>query len=796
MNTPKILIPQALEAIADERNFFIYQIIDEGPDKKAGKRPARFAAPFKGCNTDEAAVHTLREVVERIEVYNNSPAKIAAHNKNRKDYAEDKGTAYKPILRYAAGYVPREDSAGVVIDLDDVLDPATGDVIDFDVMGWLDGFLGYQEVSTSGNGLRVVMPREFGDELLSDRREANGCAFQAKQEQAKGFALTLSGKGRWVRDDGFVRGVVDRRDAGLKERRIEGKINTDDLTDIALDFLEYSLDDLESMLAAYPNEGIERGEWVGLCKAIREAFEPRGIGEEAFDIFDAWTATSKDHGYDSAHNRDRWDEPLDTAVKKRTTLATILKVARENGWHSAAEAETFDADKPSEPSDPYAFLKTLDTEKVGAGGKVTRAVHNYMNAVRIIRNMPELAGLIGENMLNGGLLRLREWDGAPLRYAVEWTDRDMHRVLQIVQGFKKDNKPLFGHFSIVALKQAMEGGGEHVQPIARALEHLPKWDGRPRIDDWLMRHFGVEDTVLNSTYSRKFLIALIARGHAGLVGEVKVDTTLVLVGMQGAQKSEFFNVLAGSSAFFTDHVGEISKKEARENIGARWIVELSEGEIVTKADRRALKGFLTAKSDKFRGAYRRNVETTPRSCVFVMPTNEAGVLNDPTGSRRFWPVQVTKSVNLDQFRAERDMLLAEALAAYRAGEAWWLSPELEALRENKAEEYQIEDPIENDLAHVLQDIPTGQIISQTEILKALLVPTSANGALAHRVRDALTKFGWERAKSGPKRGYRRRDWDSEPPMSEKALAAIKEGNVVELRAPSEFEDLGAEDKIE
>ena len=141
-------------------------------------------------------------------------------------------------------------------------------------------------------------------------------------------------------------------------------------------------------------------------------------------------------------------------------------------------------------------------------------------------------------------------------------------------------------------------------------------------------------------------------------------------------------------------------------------------------------------------------------------------------------------------------MLAEALAAYRAGEAWWLSPELEALRENNAEEYQIEDPIENDLAHVLQDIPTGQIISQTEILKALLVPTSANGALAHRVRDALTKFGWERAKSGPKRGYRRRDWDSEPPMSEKALAAIKEGNVVELRAPSEFEDLGAEDKIE
>ena len=795
MNTPKILIPQALEAIADEPNFFIYQIIDEGPDKKVGKRPARFAAPFKGCNTDEAAVHTLREVAERVAAYNASPDKIAKHNANRKEYADAKGGRYMPILRYAVGYVPREDSAGVVIDLDDVIGEG-GEVTDFDVMGWLDGFEGYQEVSTSGTGLRVVMPREFGDELLSDRREANGCAFQAKQEQAKGFALTLTGSGSWVRDDTFVQGICARRDEGLKSRRVEKNVNPEDLTDIALDFLEYTLDDLESMLAAYPNEGIERGEWVGLCKAVREAFEPRGLGEEAFDIFDAWTAQSKDHGYDPTHNRDRWDEPLDGSAKTRTTLATVLKGARGNGWKSAAEAATFSEEVESEPDDPYAFLKKLDTEKVGAGGKITRAVHNYMNAVRIVRHMPDLAGLIGHNVLNGGLLRLRDWSGEPLRYAVEWTDRDMHKVLQIVQGFKKDKRSMFGHFSIEALKNAMEGGSEPVQPIKRAIESLPKWDGRPRIDDWLMRYFGVTDTPLHSAYGRKFLIGLIARGHAEIGREIKLDTVLVLVGMQGLQKSEFFNVLAGSSAFFTDHIGEISKKEARENIAGRWIIELSEGEIVTKADRRALKGFLTAKSDKFRAAYARNVQTVPRACVFVMPTNEEGILNDPTGSRRFWPVKVTQGANLDKLRAERDLMLAEALVAYRAGEAWWLTEDEDATRETNAEAYQIEDPIEDDLAHILQDIPLGQIVSQSELLKTLEVPTSANSLMAHRVRDALGKFGWERHRVGTKRGYRRCDGDSEPPMSEKAIAAMKEGNTIVLRPKSEFEDLGAEDKIE
>jgi len=797
MNNPKIRIPQALEAIADEANFFMYQIIDEGPDKKVGKRPANFAAPFKGCNTDEAATHTLREVVERVEAYNAAPDKIAKHNANRKEYAEAKGSRYTPILRYAVGYVPREGSAGVIIDLDDVVSPDDNtSIIDFDVMGWLDGFKGYCEVSTSGTGLRVVMPREFGDELLSDRREANGCAFQAKAEQAKGFALTLTGSGDWARDDDFVRGVCERRDAGLRERRIEKNVNPEDLGDIALDFLEYTLDDLESMLAAYPNEGIERGEWIGLCKAVREAFEPRGLGEEAFDIFDAWTATGKEHSYDPVHNRDKWDEPLDTSAKTRTTLASVLKVARENKWRSASEADTFEETAPSEPDNPYAFLKVLDTEKVGAKGNVTRAVHNYMNAVRIVRHMPDLKGLIGRNMLNGGLLRLRDWSGEPLRYAVEWTDPDMHRVLQIVQGFKKDKQSLFGHFSIEALKNAMEGGSEPVQPIKRAIESLPKWDGRPRIDDWLMRYFGVSDTPLHAAYGRKFMIGLIARGHAEIGFEVKLDTVLVLVGMQGLQKSEFFNVLAGSSAFFTDHIGEISKKEARENIAGRWIVELSEGEIVTKADRRALKGFLTAKSDKFRAAYARNVQTVPRACAFVMPTNEEGILNDPTGSRRFWPVKVTRGADLGVLRAERDLMLSEALVAYRAGEAWWLTEDEDATRETNAEEYQIEDPIEDDLAHILQHIPLGQIVSQSDLIKALELPSAANGAIAHRVRDVLGKFGWERHRVGAKRGYRRGDGDSKPAMSEKALSAMKEGTVIEIRPKSEFEDLGAEDKIE
>jgi predicted P-loop ATPase len=62
--------------------------------------------------------------------------------------------------------------------------------------------------------------------------------------------------------------------------------------------------------------------------------------------------------------------------------------------------------------------------------------------------------------------------------------------------------------------------------------------------------------------------------------------------------------------------------------------------------------------------------------VFLATTNEQHYLRDTSGNRRFWPV-VVKQADLEGLAANRDQLLAEAVAAYRAGEAWHLTdPEL------------------------------------------------------------------------------------------------------------------------
>src|SRR5208283_4621803 len=90
----------------------------------------------------------------------------------------------------------------------------------------------------------------------------------------------------------------------------------------------------------------------------------------------------------------------------------------------------------------------------------------------------------------------------------------------------------------------------------------------------------------------------------------------------------------------------------------------------------ATKSFLTARVDHVRLPYARRAQALPRQCVFSGTSNDQNPFSDPTGSRRFWPVRTGK-IDVVGIAAVRDLLWAEALVFFEAGEKWWLeSPEL------------------------------------------------------------------------------------------------------------------------
>ena len=195
-------------------------------------------------------------------------------------------------------------------------------------------------------------------------------------------------------------------------------------------------------------------------------------------------------------------------------------------------------------------------------------------------------------------------------------------------------------------------------PIKDYLDSLV-WDDISRIDTWLIDYCKAEDNIYVRDVSRKVLLAAVARIYdAGC----KFDNILVLEGKQGIGKSPALSILGGD--WFADSIGDINNKDAVAALQAKWIIELSELEPVTKAQSETLKAFISRQSDRCRLAYERHVRDFPRQCIFIGTTNNSTYLKDETGGRRFWPVKLNGFIDLKKLTKNRDQLWAEARDKY------------------------------------------------------------------------------------------------------------------------------------
>ena len=134
---------------------------------------------------------------------------------------------------------------------------------------------------------------------------------------------------------------------------------------------------------------------------------------------------------------------------------------------------------------------------------------------------------------------------------------------------------------------------------------------------------------------------------------------MVIVGPQGSYKSTFVKRLGRD--WFSDTFTTVQGKEAFEQIQGAWIVEMAELSGLKKAEVEAIKHYISKREDSFRPAYGRVVETYKRQCVFFGTTNSQDFLHDPSGNRRFLPVDVniariTKSVTEDLTDEEVDQM--------------------------------------------------------------------------------------------------------------------------------------------
>lgn len=238
-------------------------------------------------------------------------------------------------------------------------------------------------------------------------------------------------------------------------------------------------------------------------------------------------------------------------------------------------------------------------------------------------------------------------------------------------------------------------------PVSNYLQSL-QWDGVPRVDSLYIDYFGAEDCPYTRAVTRKALVAAVARA---IVPGTKFDTMTVVQGTQGIGKTTFFSRLG--RGWFSNSVGTFEGKEAAELLRGVWIVEIGELEALSRSDVKLVKQFLSKTEDQYRAAYARRTEKHPRHCVFFGTTNNQEYLRDPTGNRRFWPVDTgvhspTKNVFKDLTPETVNQIWAESVVRWQLGEPLILSTELEAEADLRREIHMERDPLRGQIEAFLE----------------------------------------------------------------------------------------------
>jgi predicted P-loop ATPase len=276
-------------------------------------------------------------------------------------------------------------------------------------------------------------------------------------------------------------------------------------------------------------------------------------------------------------------------------------------------------------------------------------------------------------------------------------------------------------------------------PIEEYLLSLPKPENTAMLDNLAERYFGTGLQIYQS-FVRRALISAVARA---LSPGCKVDTALILQGDQGFQKSAFFKVLAGG-IYFDDSLGAVSDKDERLKLHRAWFIEWAELETVfSRKDVSATKAFLSSSVDALRPPYHRDIEDFPRASIICGSTNKNEFLSDETGNRRFWVVPVQKKIDVALLTQERDAIWAAAVAAYKSGEQWWLTPEEDALLAQANQTWQATDSWEVAILNNLQDKSICTISDLLTKAIGLELPKQNKGEQM-RVSNILRRNGWTR----------------------------------------------------
>jgi len=185
---------------------------------------------------------------------------------------------------------------------------------------------------------------------------------------------------------------------------------------------------------------------------------------------------------------------------------------------------------------------------------------------------------------------------------------------------------------------------EPYDPMDDFLEHLPRWDGRDRVEP-LARRIKTDYEAWPHLF-HIWMRSMVAmwKGKGQLTGNALVP---LLIGRQGCGKSSFCRILLPRDLrdYYNDRINFKNEQDLNLGLTAFALINLDEFDKITQRQQIVLKYLLSTADLKYRPPYGKAYTSNRRYASFIGTTNETMPLTDPTGSRRF--VCVTVEGNID-----------------------------------------------------------------------------------------------------------------------------------------------------
>lgn len=444
------------------------------------------------------------------------------------------------------------------------------------------------------------------------------------------------------------------------------------------------LADLQSALDVLDPD-CSNDEWVSVGQALS------GLGEVGYAMWAAWSARST--RFPGGDGLDRWD----SFTGERTDYRAIFAKAQRGGWVNPSQ-------RPALPADAGAvFAAAVGVPGMGGGavpaGMVTEPpASRQVAAAGDLSFMAAAQGLIASTVASVETALMSAECGIAIAYdtfleqtsiaiggesprAFEDEDYGDLRARLERRGFKPVPAEIMRTVvGMVAKRNKFDSALMWIESLA--------WDGVPRIDTAMQTYYGCEATPYASAVGAYLFTGLA--GRCTTPG-IKADMAVILVGLQGARKTTAVEALCPTPEAFGEIDLSKSDDALARSMRGKLVLELAELKGLSGRDSDSIKAWMSRRVEEWRPVYREAHIRYGRRGMVIGTDNVGEFLDDPTGARRFLPIQVGEHVGTDALMRDRDQLWAEGLVRFRASGIAWQDAE----RLAKAEHSKFETVEEN-----------------------------------------------------------------------------------------------------